>query len=181
MLAAFEGVVEFGQHLSRRQMPPREDAAPEFGYYFCLLSNCQFGHHCTHAADSMQPLGGAKESTAALNCKESTPLCSSPLVPSDPYGCWEGFPHGLHKLLKLSFRDQPLFLIVVFKQLVLFHNVGVASSPSLKHTTITHKKSAVVCKGSETEGRSQSTQVTLCHHGESGITCSLSSPKQRNW
>lgn len=57
-----------------------------------------------------------------------------PFIPSDADGCWQRFPHRLHELLKLSLRDQALFLVVMLKQLVLFDDVSVACSPGLKHT-----------------------------------------------
>lgn len=58
-------------------------------------------------------------------------LSSSPLVSSDADGCWQRFPHCLHKLFKLSIGHQALLFVVLLEQLVLLDNVSIASSPAL--------------------------------------------------
>ena len=60
-------------------------------------------------------------------------LSSSPLVSSDANGCWQRFPHRLHKLCKFSLRHKALLHVVVLKQFVLLNNVSIASSPALEH------------------------------------------------
>lgn len=63
-------------------------------------------------------------------------LSFSPLVSSDADSCWQRFPHGIHKLFELSIRHQALFLVIMLEQLILFDNVGIASSPALKHMDV---------------------------------------------